>query len=108
MDAATETEEASNASIQWEETPKEPEEEADAAMAVKELADVVIELGEGASVDTETEEANDPGTKTKVDAATPDVESVPKAPEEEKVPSETPDEELEVVETIAQVSILRM
>jgi hypothetical protein len=68
MDVATETEGASNASTQSEETPKEPclerEEEADAAMAVKELADAVIELGEEARVDTETEKACDPGTKT--------------------------------------------
>ena len=118
VDAATETEEASNASTESDGTPKEArtevEEEADAAMAGKEVADVAMESEEGASVDTETREADDADTKTKDAAPAPDVESVPEgslniskgleAPDEENVPSETPDEELEVVETMAQVS----
>jgi hypothetical protein len=108
VDAATETEEASNASTESEETPKdartELEEEADAAMAGKEVADAAIETEEGASVDTETEEAEDADTKTKDAAPTLDVESVPEgslnvskgpqAPEEDKVPSNTADEQL--------------
>ena len=122
FDAATETEEASNASTELEDTPKEArtevEEEADAAMAVKELADAAIELGEGASVDIEMEEADDADNKAEDAAPSPDRESPPEgslnaskgpqAPEEEKVPSETPDEQLEVVETMAQVSTERM
>jgi hypothetical protein len=69
-------------------------------------------------VDTETEEADDPDSKAEDAAPAPDVESVPEgslnaskgpqAPEEEKVPSETADEQLEVVETMAQVSTERM
>jgi hypothetical protein len=108
VDAATETEGASNASTESEETPKdartELEEEADAAMASKEVVDAAIETVEGASVDTETEEAEDPDTKTEDAAPTPDVESVPEgslnvskgpqAPEEDKVPSDTADEQL--------------
>ena len=65
-------------------------------------------------MDTETKEAEDPDTKTEDAAPTPDVESVPEgslnvskglqAPEEDKVPSETADEQLQVVETMAQLS----
>ena len=122
VDAATEMEEASNASTESEGTPKEArtevEEEADAAMAGKEVADAAMESEEGASVNTETQEADDADTKTEDAAPAPDGESVPEgslnvskgleAPEEEKIPSETPDEELEVVETMAQVSTDRM
>ena len=117
-DAATETEEASNASTESEETPKEActelGEEADATMVGKDLADAAIETGEGASVDTETEEADDPNSKAEDAVPAPDVESVPEgslnaskgpqAPEGEKVPSETTDEQLEVVVTMAHVS----
>ena len=115
LDAATETEEASNASTKSEEAPEdartELEEEADAAMAGKEVADAAIEMEEGASVDTETKEAEDLNTKTEEAAPTPDVASVPEgslnvckgpqAPEEDKVPSETTDGQLQVIETMA-------
>jgi hypothetical protein len=118
VDAATEMEEASNASTESEETSKdartELEEEVDAAMVGKEVADATIETEEGASGDTEKEEAEDQDTKTEDAAPTRDVESVlegsltlskgPQAPEEDKVPSETADEQLQVVETMAQVS----
>jgi hypothetical protein len=131
-DAATEMEEASNASIESKETPKEActelgeeadaamvvKELADAAILVKELADAAIETGEGTSVDTETEGADDPDSKAEDAAPAADVESVPEgslnaskglqAPEEEKVPSETAEEQLEVAETMAQVSTERM
>ena len=118
VDAATETEEASNASATSEEAPKkartELEDEADASISSKEVADAAIKTEEGASVNTETEEAEDPDTKTEEATPTPDVESIPEgsfnvnkgphAPEEDKVPSETADEQLQVVETMAQLS----
>jgi hypothetical protein len=118
VDAATETEEASNAGTESEEAPEdasmELEEDADAAMPGKEVADAAIETQEGATMDTKTEEAKDPDSKTDEAAPTPDVESVPKgslnvskgpeAPEEDKVPSDIADEQLQVVKTMAQLS----
>ena len=122
VDAATETEEASNASTESEGTPKEArmevEEEVDATMAGKEVADAAMESEDGASVDTETREADDAEVVVEDAARAHDVESVSEgsidvskrleAPKEEKVPSETPDAELEVVETMAQVSTEKM
>ena len=69
-------------------------------------------------MDTETEEAEDLDTKTEEAAPIPDVESVPegslnvsKGPqtlEEDKVPSETTKNQLQVVETMAQLSTDRI
>lgn len=93
-------------------------EEADAAMTGKEAAHATLKTEEAANVDTETEEAKDPDTKIEEVVPTLDVESVPEgslnvskgphAPDEDKIPSTTTNKQLQVVETMAQLSTDRI